>query len=356
MSLLERYIAVATLQALALASAGLTSLFSLLELMNQLHDVGTGHYRLIDAGLYVLLTAPARLLLLMPAAMLFACLFALGALANRTELTAMTVGGMSPGRIVGAVFKLAACVLVLMFLLAQFVIPPAQQLAQANRAARLATVEAVRSGDSFWAAGDRQFLNVQRFASGNIPSDIHLYEFAASGELQRLVQADHAELRPDGTWLLQQVLSRRFNGTRIESDQFASLEWHSFLQPRQVSVLILPADSMQPIELFQYVRELERRHQPAAQYAQDLWAKINLPLAMAAMILIATPFVFGPARTQGVGLRIMVGTLIGVVFSLIEQITTYLGLLWNLSPALTATAPSIVLMVLAFYLFRRVVG
>ena len=60
---------------------------SLLEPVNQLHDVGKGNYRLIDACVYVLLTAPARLLQLMPAAMLFACLFALGALATRAELT-----------------------------------------------------------------------------------------------------------------------------------------------------------------------------------------------------------------------------------------------------------------------------
>src|SRR5580692_12439571 len=103
MTRLERYIAITTLKALLLVSAGLTTLFGLLEFVNQLHDVGKGNYRLIDACIYVLLTAPARLLLLMPAAMLFACLFALGALASRTELTAMRAGGISPGRILAAV-------------------------------------------------------------------------------------------------------------------------------------------------------------------------------------------------------------------------------------------------------------
>jgi hypothetical protein len=98
MTLLERYIAVATVKALGVVSAGLTSLFSLLEFVDQLHDVGKGHYRLIDALVYVLLTAPARILQLMPAAMLFACLFALGALATRGELTAMRAGGLSPRR------------------------------------------------------------------------------------------------------------------------------------------------------------------------------------------------------------------------------------------------------------------
>ena len=209
MTLLERYIAIATLKALVLVAAGMTFLFSLLEFIEQLHDVGKGHYRLIDAGVYVLLTAPARLLQLMPAAMLFACLFALGGLAARSELTVMRAGGVSAGRIVGAVFKLAGVALVALFLLAQFVIPPAQQLAQTQRAARLSTVDAVRSNGSFWAAGDHQFLNVRRFADANFPIDIYLYEFAASGELQSLIQADRAEVRPDGTWLLEGVSRKR---------------------------------------------------------------------------------------------------------------------------------------------------
>src|SRR5580698_11107689 len=115
MTRLERYIAMATLRALLLVSAVLTVLFSLLEFVDQLHDVGKGHYRLIDALVYVLLTAPARLLQLMPAAMLFACLFALGGLAARSELTVMRAGGVSAGRIVGAVFKLAGVALVALF-------------------------------------------------------------------------------------------------------------------------------------------------------------------------------------------------------------------------------------------------
>jgi lipopolysaccharide export system permease protein len=356
MTLLERYIAIATLKALVLVASGMTFLFSLLEFVEQLHDVGKGHYRLIDACVYVLLTAPARFLQLMPAAILFACLFALGGLAARSELTAMRAGGISPGRIVGSVFKLAAGALVALFLLAQFVIPPAQQLAQTQRASRLSTVDAVRSNGSFWAAGDHQFLNVRRFADANFPNDIYLYEFAAGGELQSLIQAERAEVLPDGTWLLEGVSRKRYGGTPFDTERLASLVWHSFLRPRQASLLMLPADSMQPLDLYRYVRDLERRHQPAARYTQELWTKMDIPLAMVAMILIAVPFVFGLLRTQGIGQRMMIGTMIGMIFSLVQQITSYLGQLLNLSPALTATAPSIVLIALAFYLFRRAVA
>ena len=355
MTRLERYIAIATLQALLLVSAGLTILFSLLEFVNQLHDVGQGNYRLIDACVFVLLTSPARLLQLMPAAMLFACLFALGALATRSELTVMRASGISPNRIVGAVFKLALATLIALFGLAQFVIPPAEQMARTERDSRLASVDAVRGSNSFWAAGDHQFLNVRRFADANIPVDIYLYEFSAGGEVRGVIQAARAEVRPDGTWLLESVSRKRFSGTQIDTEQLATLVWHSFLRPAQISLLTLPADSMRPLDLYRYVSDLERRHQPAARYAEELWEKIDLPLAMAAMILIAVPLAFGSLRTRGMGQRMMIGTMIGISFTLVQQITSYLGLLLNVSPVLTATTPSIVLAALAVYLFWRTV-
>ena len=182
----------------------MTFLFSLLEFVDH-HDVGKGHYRLIDACVYVLLTAPARLLQLMPAAMLFACLFALGGLAARAELTVMRAAGISPGRIVGTVFKLAAAILVALFLLAQFVIPPAQELAQAQRATRLSTVDAVRSNGSFWAAGDHQFLNVRRFANANVPIDIYLMNLPPTARATEPDPGRPSRGPLDGTWLLEGV-------------------------------------------------------------------------------------------------------------------------------------------------------
>ena len=354
MSLLNRYIEVTTLEVLGLVSAGLTSLFSLLEFVEQLHDVGKGSYHLSDALVYVLLTVPERFLQLMPVSMLLATLFALGTLASHNELTVMRAVGIPPSRIVGSVFRLAGPVLLMLFLAAEFVIPRAQQLAQAVRISRLSSASVpFRGANGFWAQGNLQYLNVRRFEHGNVPRNIYIYTFAADGELKSLIQADSAEIRSDGNWLLLGVVIKRFTDTGSETERTQAFAWHSFLRPQQVPLLVLPPESMPPIALYQYVSDLERRHQPAARYAQTLWAKIDIPLATAAMIMIAVPFVFGPLRTHGTGQRIVVGALIGIVFSLLQQMTSYLGLLLEVSPALTATLPSLALMAVAVHLIRR---
>lgn len=354
MILLDRYIEAAALKAFVLVASALTALFSLLEFVDQLRDVGQGHYRVIDAFVYVLLTAPSRLLRLVPVSMLLGSLFALGTFAGNSELTAMRSIGISERRIVWWILKLAGPIVIVLFLIAEFAIPPAQQLAQTERMSRMSSSSApLRSSNAFWAEGDHQYLNVRHFDHGNIPKNIDIYAFTADGNLKSFIHANRADVRPDGTWLLTGVLRKRFDTSQIQTEHLASFSWNSFLRPQQVQLLILPPESMPPVELYKYVRDLKRQHQPAARYEQELWKKANIPLTMATMIFIAIPFVFGPLRTQSTGQRITIGAIVGIVFSLIQQITGQLGLLLNLSPAFTATAPSLLLAVFAGYLFHR---
>jgi len=353
MALLDRYIGLAVFRAFILAAAALTALFSLLEFVEQLSSVGQGHYRLIDALFYVVLTAPSRLLRVTPVSMLLGSLLALGALAKNLELTALLGAGISERRIIGSVFRLAVPIIVALFLMAEFVIPPAQQLAEAQRSAALSSTEVLRSRDSFWARGDRQFLNVQQLEYGTIPKNIEIYSFAPDGSLESFIHADRADIRPDGTWLLTGVLRKRVLGSKFQTEQLASLPWQSFMPPEQVQLLTLPPQSMAPIVLFRYVRDLMERQQQARRYEQELWTKVSIPLSMFAMIMIVAPFVFGSSRSQSTGLQIAIGTLFGIVFSLSQQISGHLGLLLDLNPAITALAPSLLLMALAIYLFRR---
>ncbi|HTR16549.1 MAG TPA: LPS export ABC transporter permease LptG [Acetobacteraceae bacterium] len=356
MTLLDRYIEAAALRAFALVAVALTTLFSLLEFVEQLSSVGQGHYRLIDALVYVLLTTPARLLQVTPISMLLGSLLALGALARTSELTALQSLGISEIRIIGSIVKLAVPIVIALFLLAEFVIPPAQQLAQEHRTSALSSLPAsapLRSGDSFWAQSDRQYLNVQQFEYGNVPKDIDIYTFADDGSLESFIHADRADIRPDGTWLLTDVLRKRLDSSQFQTEHLASLPWHSFMLRKQTQLLMLPPESLPPIALYRYVHDLKQRHQQAIRYEQELWTRISIPLSIVAMIMIAAPFVFGPPRAQNTGQHLMIGAIVGIIFSMSQQIVDHLGLLLDLNPAVTALAPSLLLMALAVYLFRR---
>lgn len=349
----DRYIGAAALRAMLLVAAALTALFSLLEFVEQLSSVGQGTYSLGDAMSYVLLTTPSRLLQVAPVAILLGSLLALGVFARNSELIAFQSVGISKLRIMGAVLKLAIPIVVVLFLMAEFVIPPAQQRAQLDRTYALAAATPLRGDTSFWARGDHEYLNVQRFDSAASAEDIDIYAFADDGSLTSFVHAERADIDPDGTWSLHDVVQKRADGAEFVTEHLDTLNWTSFVSTAQVRFLMLPPEAMPPIALYRYVRELARRHEQAIRYDQELWRKISIPLSIVAMILITGPFVFGPPRAQSTGRQMTIGAIFGIVFSLCQQIAGHLGLLLDLNPMVASLAPSLLLIALSLHLFRR---
>ncbi len=352
MILVRRYVEFAAFRAFVWVAVALTGLFSLLEFVEQLASVGQGHYTVADALLYVLLTAPSRLLQVTPVSMLLGSLLTLGALARNSELTAMLSLGVSETRIVGSVLRLIFPIIAALFLTAEFVIPPAQRLAQEQRTLALSSSTSFHADGSFWAQSDHQYLNVQRLRGGRVPMGIDLYSFETNGSLRSIIHAEQADVRPDGLWLLRSVSRRRVEASQLKTDRLASLSWHCFVPIQQMRFLMLPLESIPPSALYQHVRTLQRQHRKATRYEQELWAKASIPFSMIAMIMIVAPFVFGSTRAQNTGHYLAAGASFGIVFSLAQQILGHLGVLLELSPAITALAPSILVMALAIYLFR----
>ncbi len=344
--LLSRAIEAAALRALVAVAAALCGLFSLLEFVEQLASVGQGDYRVGDALAYVALTAPGRLLQVMPVSMLLASLLSLGALARTSELTAMLSLGISERRIVATVLRLLVPVVAVLLLLAQFVIPPAQQRAQDWRADALGP-GAAQGGDAVWAHDGREYLSVARFEHGTVPVGIDLYRFRADGSLDSLVHAERGEIGADGTWALSDVSRRTVEDSRLATEHLARLDWHSFVRPGQLGVLTLPPDSLAPVALVRHIARLRRQHQAATRYERALWTRAAIPVSMAAMVMIAAPLVFGAPRQQGSGQRMARGVGLGIVFSLAQQIAGRLGELLSVGPAVTALAPPLLLLALA---------
>ena len=72
------------------------------------------------------------------------------------------------------------------------------------------------------------------------------------------------------------------------------------------------------------------------------------------MVFLSIPFVFGPLRSVGIGHRILVGTLAGVGFFILNQMFAYMGVVFGLNPVFSAMAPAAMAFVAAYAMLRRV--
>ena len=118
--------------------------------------------------------------------------------------------------------------------------------------------------------------------------------------------------------------------------------------------LEMPPDSLSLTDLAAYISGLRQRGQNADRHSLALWQKLTLPIVNGVMVLLALTFIFGPTRSRSAGRRIFIGTIVGILFYLVNQICGHLGLILNIHPGLTTMAPVAGVLWLALTLLRRV--
>lgn len=354
MRTLDRYIGISIAKSYLLVMLVLVSLFSFLTLVEELGDVGKGQYQLLDALIYIGLTLPRYILDLLPFTALLGSILALGALAGASELLAMQAAGISILQIGWSTIKAGALLMLVAAIMAEFIVPPLEQAAMTWKSMAITDSAALRTEQGFWTRDGLRFINVRDVSHRRIPAEIDIYEFNPQGQLRIFTHARTAEVLSHGQWILLDVNQKMFMEQDITNRHFEHLLWESFLTPQQIGIFILPPENLSPSDLYFYVQNLKARGQNVDRYELALWQKLNLPLISGVMVLVSIPFVFGSLRTATMGYKIMLGTIVGIGFYLLKEITGYLGLLLGLNAILVVMIPLVIMLGIAAWLLRRV--
>ena len=354
MTILDRYIGLALARSALLVMLILLPLFALLDLVQQLEDVGTGNYGLLDALVYEIFMMPSYLLNLLPFTALLGTSIALGGLAYNNELTAMRASGISIPRIGLATLKYCVLFMLLTIVIMEWVAPPLHQQATQRQSMALSGASILIEKHGFWIHQDNLFINVRNIHEGHTPVDIHVFEFdSAKKELELYLHADHADTTNQGQWLYKDLILKKFAGKNINTQHAAELARDSYLTESQLKVLELPIGSLSLSELFQYVAYLKASGQTTERFELVFWQKASLPIAVGVMMLCSFPFVFGSLRSSSAGKRIVLASITGISFQLITQLMGNLGLMLNLDPIITTTTPILAFLAFGLVLMRR---
>ncbi len=355
MKTLDLHIGLSFLRSFLLIFAALVALFSLLELMTQLDDVGKGNYQVKDVVIFICLTLPRRMLELMPISTLLGSVVALGLLSDHGELLAMQAGGVSVRRICGSVFATGTILILLTGLLSEMIVPPLDQLARKKRALAVSGTGFTLTKQGFWARRGNNYIHVGKTLADGVAANVDVFETDENGRLKIYMHAREAVIQNGNQWVLREITRKTFSDTGIETSYVSNLKLVSFLSSDQVEVLEIPADSLSAADLHRYTVALRESGQNPDRYALALWRKLGVPLTTGAMVLLSLPFVFGSNRRVTAGKRIMLGSLVGIVFYFADQVIVNIGLLLSINPIITAMTPVILISGAAGWKIRQVV-
>jgi len=339
MNLLTRYLGREIYASTALVFGALIMLFAFLDLIHELNVVGVGQYHLGYVMLFVVLTIPGHVSELFPVAVLVGTVLALVQLAANSELTIFRASGASLWQMLGALFKLAVPLLLISFLISEFVAPPSERLAQQLRLkAQNAQVSLKEFRSGVWVKDEQSFVNVRNVLPDTSLSNISIYRFDDRYHLQSITNARHATYQKSGHWQLQEVSETRFDIQGTSIVHAPQQEWRSALNPGILSVLLVVPEQMSAYDLYQYVEHLKDNRQKSGRYEIAMWNKLVYPMAIFVMMLLALPFAAYHRRAGGISMMIFAGIMLGLVFHFVGRLFANLGALNDWSPFLSATA------------------
>lgn len=352
MRLLDRHIGRTVITTSLIVLSVLLALFTFMTFLSELKMVGRGHYGYLQALIYVVMAIPRLCYQLMPIAALLGGLIGLGMMANQNELTVIRAAGVSRARIIQSVMQAALVLVALGFAMGQWVAPRSEVLAQNQRAESLGEQPTLQTRSGLWYRDADSFVHIRSMEAADRLIGIDIYVLDGHHHLREYRHAAMANFQK-GRWTLRDVHRRLVDGATVREEQAAQMDWTTTIEPDLLDVVAVRPESMAIWELYDYLDFLHANGLDAGRHELAFWRQVLTPVTTLVMVMLSIPFVFGSLRSVNLGQRVMVGALLGIGFYLLDQMSGYVGLVYNISPLLCALAPSLVFLMMAWALLRR---
>ena len=352
--ILDRYIGKTIVNGSLMAAFIMLSVFMFVDFVAQLDYVGTGDYGNLQAMLYVLMRLPQRLYELAPSILLLGGILSLGAMAANSELIVMRASGVTTLRITRSVIQAGMLLAVIVVLLGEFIAPEAARQAKSYRAEAIEKKLIVGGANDVWARDGNRYVNVKRVLPDQQLVDISLFELGNDRRLQQVIHADNARYTDD-RWQLEGVKGTLFSDTGTSTFSRGTVMMERLILLELFSVLELEAQDMSARELYSYGSYLADNSLDNDEYMLAFWIKVFTPFTCLAMLLVAMPLVFATTpRSGGIGQRVIIAVLIGVVYFVINRSVNHLGLALDIAPLLSAALPLLVVTIISIFFLSRV--
>ncbi|MCQ9328060.1 LPS export ABC transporter permease LptG [Pelistega suis] len=356
--------------AVILVLLGLFIFFDMIDALDNLNEKFT-----FVSLLYVqALQIPNRLYDLLPICVLIGTVIALAGLAQRNELVILRVSGISSKRLLWMLWLITIPFMIFAAFVSEVITPYTEKKTSEFTISALGK-NSTKMDSGYWfrePVDDSHYrvINIRRLNSSTEIDTITIFEYnTQDNQLSSVTNAakgilQHGELRLDNvttrtlTSNLAQVLTNEQapleNISTLKTQKTISFKT-SLTSERLVATELQP-DKMSTPDLLNYVQYLEENNLQANRHIVALWRKGSYPFTLLVMITLAAPIGFVQSRKGGVGAKIFLGILIGIVFFMANQLALNVGMLNNLPPWLTALLPNIIALILAFgalYLMER---
>jgi lipopolysaccharide export system permease protein len=356
--LVDRYVGRAAVLGILVVWIVMTILFILFGLLGELRST-QANYTTADAIWFTTMTIPRMAYQVFPVSALLGALVGVGGLAAGNELVAFRTSGISRMRLALAALAGTLLITVPVMIMGEWVAPAAEQQARAFRMSELSGRAIIGGARGMWMRDGNDIVNIQapllsadRGKQSVDFSDVVIYGYGGSVELQRITRAQRAE-HNGKQWQLEDVSVVEFGEQGATRTHFERRPWDFDVSPELLDSAVTRPMKLSIRSLREYLAYLGQNGLDDRIYRLAIWEKIMFPLNVVALVLAGMPFLFGHARSQNMGVRLFFGMTLGGVFLMLRKVIENVGNVYEVSPTLIQFLPSVVVAVAAILILRR---
>lgn len=349
--IVAKHVTTTTAFAMLGATAILAALQVLFTYMGELGSLKEG-YGAWQALIYVLWSAPQYLYEILPISALIGAVLGLGTLASNSELIVMRASGISLWRIVGWVMRSAMLLVVLSFLLSEFVIPYSNEQAKSVKSHRSAAELGAVNG--YWTREGQRFIYIDYANSKGQLKHVQMLDFDQEYRLDSVLNAEQGQFVKNGQWTLENALQMNvLQQGDAQLTQNPNQILPLALQPKYVHMVTIDPEDLAPSQLVSFMTYMHQYSQVPKTYLLAFWQKVGSPFSLIALVLIACSFIFGPLRQHSMGFRLVIALFVGLGFYYMQDFLGYASLIYSPSPAWFVFIPIVLMFGIGSYLLYR---
>jgi lipopolysaccharide export system permease protein len=354
---LDRYVFSEFTTIFVATALGFPVLITIIDLTDNLDKYLSRNLPRGDIALSYVYSLPDSMYMVLPAAVLFATVFSIGALTRHSEITAAKASGISFYRLTIPIYLAATLAGGLSLVLSELA-PMGNRRRNELRKEVTYTTGTERYNFAF-ASGEGRVYKVQQLqtASGTAEA-VQVERRGLEGDSTYptwIVSAQRAKWQAGNGWLMMSGTMHVLTGERNDvTIAFDSLRDRHFVEtPVQLMASPRAPEDMRYEELGRYIRALERSGSDVNRIKVERALKIAVPVTCIIIAIFGAPLATSTQRggaAWGIGLSLAVT----VLFLVSIQLTQAIGAKAVMDPTLAAWLPNILFGVGGLLLLARV--
>jgi lipopolysaccharide export system permease protein len=324
-------------------------ILAIVNFLGQMSDINQ-NYSFFHAIQFVLLNLPISLYQIFPTVILLGVLIGLGTLASNNELTVMRAAGVASARIAAWVIGASFILILIISYMGENWAPKLATYADNQRLLVQSGGQAVKTQRGVWLRDGADFYNIQEVTADKKLMGITRYEFNDHYELVTASKAQSAQLVGD-RWLFTDVVISHVNATNVTQEKLPQVIW-----PLHFNFNVISAPSPYNMTLVQLEQQIKYEKSNGLNTQSEeliFWLRVFQPLSTLVMALVAIPFIFGPLRSVGMGVRLLSGIMVGLIFFMANKFLGPFSLVYQVPPLIAALITPVIFFCFALFLFWR---